>query len=152
MSVKVYTASGWPFRKDIAQINKRLSDVPFIHIVSTWPEVEHGVSTPESHARDALRDTDDVQKCDVLLALFIDKEYAYRGTNFEMGYALASKKIVIAVCAGLDEEKKISDDKCSFPYSCQTNVFFYHPDVLRVKTLEEAIGLIGVIAEKMNKE
>ena len=152
MSVKVYTASGWPFRANIAKINKQLSSLPFIEIVSTWPEAETGVSTPESHARDALRDTNEIDKCNILLALFTDEEYAYRGTNFEIGYALASKKIVIAVCAGLDEEKRVSDTCCEFPYFCQRNVFFYHPSVYRVKTLKEAIGLIEIIAVKMHKE
>ena len=87
---------------------------------------ENGINTPEEYAKDALRDTTEVAKADVLLAVMLDDKYAYRGTWTEIGTAIGLGKRIILVCTGLNEEKRISDERYEYPYQCMTNVFFWH--------------------------
>jgi len=139
--MKIYTAAGWPFRKDTTLINKRLVSEGF-NVISTWIEEENGINTPEAYAKDALRDTNQVAEADVLLAIMTDDKYAYRGTNCEIGVALALNKKIIIVCPGFGEEKWISENRYNHPYYCMNNVFFWHPGITRVKTLNDAIELL----------
>ena len=136
--MKIYTASGWPFRQDTSKINERLNGLGF-NVISTWIEEETGINTPTDYGKDALRDINQVTSCDVLLAIMDDDKYAYRGTNCEIGAALALKKKIIIVCQGLGLEKQISETKYEYPYYCMNNVFFWHPKIIRVKTLDDAI-------------
>lgn len=139
--MKIYTASGWPFRKDVAEINKTLTGHGF-NIVSTWIEKENGNSSPQALSDDAIRDTNEIESADVVLCLMMDDKYAYRGTNVEMGYGLALNKRIIIVCPGLGNEKCISEKNYEYPYNCMTNVFFWHPRIERVKTINEAVSLL----------
>lgn len=139
----IYVASGWPFRAEIARINARLNAMPELRVISTWVENKDGNNEPTNQGRDAQRDTDQVGVCDVLLAIMDDPSYAYRGTNVEIGYALGSGKRVIVVCAGLGTEKRVTDTHYEYAFNCMTNVFFHHPRIERVCTLEEAIALLA---------
>ena len=139
--MKIYTASGWPFRKEVSEMNKKLRAAGF-DIVSNWIEMENGICTPKALADDALRDTNEVASADVVLCIMNDDKYAFRGTWTEFGYGLALGKRVIIVCSGLGAEKQISENRYEYPYQCMTNVFFWHPDVERVRTLDDAICLL----------
>jgi len=139
--IKVYTASGWPYRQDVAKMNQQLRDNN-INVISTWIEEENGINTPEDCAKDALRDTRQVAEADVLLAIMNDDKYAYRGTWTEIGVAIALQKKIILVCPGYGQEKKISETRYEHPYYCMNNVFFWHPAITRVKTLDEAINIL----------
>lgn len=142
MTTKIYTASGWPFRASIARINAVLNAIQGLRVISTWVENEDGNNEPTNMGRDAQRDTDQVGECDVLLAIMNDPTYAYRGTNVEIGYALGRGKRVIIVCAGLGQERQVTDTHYDYPYNCTSNVFFWHPSITRVSTLEDAILLL----------
>jgi len=139
--MKIYTASGWPFRKDVSEMNKQLRAAGF-NVISSWIERENGDSSPKSLAEDALRDTTEVAAADVVLCVMMDDKYSYRGTWTECGHGLALGKRVVIVCPGLGNEKRISDTRYEYPYQCMTNVFFWHPEIERVKSLEEAINLL----------
>lgn len=141
--MKIYTASGWPFRKDVSEMNKQLTASGF-DVISSWIERENGDSSPKSLANDAIRDTTEVSDADVVLCIMMDDKYAYRGTWFECSYGLALGKRVIIVCPGLGSEKRISDTQYEYPYQCMTNVFFWHQGIERVKTLNEAITLLRI--------
>ena len=140
--ISVYTASGWPFRADIAKINERLNRVLGVKVISTWIENEDGDNSPANCGVDAKRDTDQVAACDVLLAIMNDAQYAYRGTWTEIGFALGTGKRVIVVCPGLGSERANTPTSYAYSHVCQTNVFFWHPAITRVRTLEEAIALL----------
>jgi nucleoside 2-deoxyribosyltransferase len=122
-------------------MNKQLTAAGF-NVISTWIQKENGINTPVASAADAVRDTDEVSAADVVLCIMMDDKYAYRGTWFECSYGLALGKRVIIVCPGLGFEKRISDTRYEYPYQCMTNVFFWHPEIERVKTLDEAIELL----------
>ena len=128
--LRIYTASGWPYRNEIAKINETLCQEH--QVVSTWIERENGDHSPTSMGEDARRDVDEIGLADVVLALMLHPTYAYRGTWTEVGTALGSKKPVIIVCPGLNTPG----------YNCMTNVFFWHPAIQRVATLEEAAVLL----------
>ena len=134
--MKIYTASGWLFRERIAKINNDLKSKG-LNIISTWIEEEAGISTPEDSRIDAIRDVNQVKECDVLLAIMDDDKYAYRGTWTEIGVAIALNKKIIVVCPGT--QNKISDIKYEYSHYCMTNVFFWHPNIIRVKTIDDAI-------------
>ena len=135
--LKIYTASGWPFRQEIAKLNVRLMDKCY-DVVSTWIEAETGISTPEDYSVDAMRDVAQVCGCDILLAIMIDPDYTYRGTWTEIGMALALNKRIIIVCPGT--AIKESNTKYTFSHHCMTNVFYWHPRIQRVQTFEEALS------------
>ncbi len=139
--MKLYVASGWNFRKDVQKINDRLRSENF-DIISTWIECENGISSPTAYTIDAVRDTTEITNCDILLAIMSDKEYAYRGTFTEIGYAIGIKKPILIVCPGISDVQKISEIKYNYSYSCMTNVFFWHTDCNHVPDLEEAIKKI----------
>lgn len=140
--ISIYTASGWPFRAEISKINAKLNATPGLRVISTWIENEDGDSSPKTMGVDAQRDTDQVSQCDVLLAIMDDAQYAYRGTNVEIGYALGTRKRVIIVCPALGHETRVSDTEYKYPFACMTNVFFWHPQITRVRSLQEAIEWI----------
>ena len=140
-TIKVYTASGWPFRQNVTEINQELRNKG-LNVISTWVEEENGINTPEDFAKDAFRDTRQVSEADVLLAVMNDDKYVYRGTWTEIGVGIALQKEIILVCAGYGQEKKISETHYEYPYYCMNNVFFWHPAITRVKTLEEAINIL----------
>ncbi len=139
--MKLYIASGWPFRHSVAEINKQLRANGF-DIISTWIEKENGISTPESFAADALRDTTEVNSADVLLAIMMNDKYSYRGTWTEIGCSIGLKKRIIIVCPGLGTQRQISDTCYEYSYYCMNNVFFWHPAIQRVKTIDDAIELL----------
>jgi nucleoside 2-deoxyribosyltransferase len=138
--MKIYTAGGWPFRGEISDINNELKSKG-LDVISTWIEAETGISTPEDSAKDAVRDVEEIKKCDILLAIMTDEKYAYRGTWFEIGCALALNKKIIIVCPY--GETKVSDTKYEYTHYCMTNVFFWHPSITRLKTLNDALSYIA---------
>lgn len=138
---KVYIASGFPWKNEIATINQAVEGKGF-NVVSTWSSIETGPNTPQADGLDALRDTNQVAEADILLAIMNDPKYAYRGTWTEIGTAIALKKLVIIVCNGLGLEVEIAPGEYNYPYYSMTNVFFWHPHIIRVKTFDEAIDVM----------
>ena len=67
----------------------------------------------------------------------------FKNPWFEIGVALALKKKIIIVCPG--QETKISDIKYEYSHSCMGNVFFWHPGIIRVKTLDEGVKTLDEV-------
>lgn len=143
---KVYVASGFPWKAQISTTNIHLNQMGF-NVVSTWSSIETGPNTPEADGLDAFRDINEVAEADILLAIMNDNKYAYRGTCTEIGTAIALKKLVIIVCNGLGEEFEKSKGQYHYPYYCMSNVFFWHPQIIRVKTFEDAVNIMKVHAK-----
>lgn len=140
--ISIYVAGGWEFRRQIANINADLRAQNF-RVVSGWIGRDAcGKKTPQDLASDAQFDIDEVTEANVLLAIMDDSKYAYRGTFTEIGCALGQKKTVIIVCPGMSQ---ITVENTSYPFYCMSNVFFWHPNIYRVNTVEEAISVIKTL-------
>ena len=134
--VKVYVAGKWSDRKQLQLVMNDLRDLGF-DVISGWVEREDRAYTPEALGRCGKLDIDEVSECDVLLAVMNDPEYPYRGTYSEVGCALGLKKKVVVVCNGTSECK---EDKYEFSHYCMRNVFYWHPSIVHVSTIDEAIA------------
>lgn len=132
----IYLAGGWKFRHNIKKVIPKFEEAG-IKVISTWIKRENGVNTPKMLANDALLDIEEVLEADITVAIMDDDSYAYRGTFTEIGCALGQGKRVIIVCPGT--ATKIGDIEYEYSHYCMTNVFYWHPLVTQVKTVEEAI-------------
>jgi hypothetical protein len=77
----------------------------------------------------AINDIIGVKRCDILIAIMDDPDYAYRGTFTEIGAALALEKRIIIV----------NPNDRSY---CKENCFYEHPIIEHVKTFKDAIDSI----------
>lgn len=84
----------------------------------------------------AIADLNGVREADVVLALFTDPTYAYRGTFTEIGFALAQGKRVLAVCPHYKGE--------GLEPAYATNCFFEAPGVLHIPTVEAALAMMQI--------
>lgn len=83
---------------------------------------------------DALLDINGVLEADITIAIMNDPAYVYRGTLTEIGASIArdifrKKQGTIIV----------SNNENIYAATC---CFYYHPDIIRVSTLEEALNTI----------
>lgn len=136
----VYVAGGWEFRVRLKLLMDTIQEKG-LTVTSKWIERENGVNTPEALASDANFDISEVCASDYVLAILDDTKYAYRGTFTEIGCALGAGKRVIIVCPG--EGEKLSDTRYNYSHYCMTNVFYWHPSIVHVTTVEEAINIIN---------
>lgn len=142
---KIYVAGGWSFRREIDVITKRLGAVPGIEITSHWIGRENGRGDPQHLAECAKGDIDEVTAADAVVAIMTDKEYAYRGTFTEMGCAIGQGKPVLVVCDLVcTEDAAVSPPKYTYSHACAWNVFFHHPSVIRVPTVDAVEALLRV--------
>lgn len=93
-------------------------------------------------AVDALLDVDGVVNADVVVLLMDDAgDYPYRGTHTELGCALGAKKPVIL----------INPHGETSPVT--TNVFYWHPFVTPVSSIEKALEIVkGFVEEPCQQE
>lgn len=139
--INIYVAGGFKFRSDIQSIIIQLNNIPEYNVCSNWIERENGRNRPQDYREDALLDVQEVHNSDVLLAVMTDEKYAYRGTFTEIGIALALKKHVFILCPGV--VNSVCERKCNYSHYCMTNVFYWHPNIHHVISLEEAIKKIN---------
>lgn len=71
----------------------------------------------------ALMGVNGVLAADLVVLLFEDSNYAYRGTFTELGVAIGSGKKIYAIC---------SDPKAK----CRENVFFHHKNINHANDFE----------------
>jgi len=83
----------------------------------------------------ATADLEGVNQADIVLALFADPSYAYRGTFTELGFALAQGKRVFAVCPHYFEK--------NIEPTYATNCFFESPGVHHYASVEEALAALS---------
>jgi hypothetical protein len=99
-----------------------------------WTKVEQGERIPELMATYSKNDLKGVKNADIVVAIINDKDYAYRGTFCELGYALACGKRVYVIC---EEDQEYKD------YSFNGCVFAWHPDIIRVKTWNDFLKILS---------
>ena len=146
--MKLYVAGGWPFRHSINEYVNTLKSLGY-EIVSNWISRENGINTISDYEANAQHDIDEVKKCDCLVVCLEDDKYAYRGSYTEIGCALGLNKPIIAICSGTVVHE--SDSLDSFSHYCMNNVFFWHKNIIRVKSRDEATEALAVL-QKHNNE
>lgn len=122
-ATRVYLAAPWAQKME-ASIAKQRLIAAGLDVVSGWTERENTPAeiAPERMREQAELDRDEVNVADVLVILGLSKS---EGKATEMGMALARGKRVILVKS-----------------DCVGNIFYNLPNVQRVDTLDEAIGLV----------
>jgi nucleoside 2-deoxyribosyltransferase len=81
-----------------------------------------------------------VKTADVVVALFTDPFYPYRGTFTELGCALGLGKCVMAVCPAYCQYLEIGKDKPSYASNC----FFHASRVVHCPSVDTVLPLLKV--------
>ena len=125
-TLKLYVAGKYADRDDIHDKIVALRKLGY-KVPNDWTVVEQGDRSYPSLAEYAKFDADGVLDADIVVAFLQDPDYAYRGTYFEIGCAVATGKPVIVVG--------------ELPDGChvKTNVFYHHPALTHVADWEEAV-------------
>lgn len=133
--MKIYLAGAWHRLSEIKAIGDHLKNNGH-ELTSSWTTREHGQKTIEKCINDAIIDIDEVKAADIVVAIMNEPNYPYRGTCCEIGCALGLNKQVLAICPG---EVILEDNELTFTHDCMSNVFFWHPNVVHVKNVYEAV-------------
>ncbi len=91
-----------------------------------------GSEQDENMEESAVFDIQGVIDCDVLVCIFEDPKYEYRGTFTELGCALGLGKKIITMCPEPTA-------------SCRENCFFHHPSIIKVNYWSDVIDTFGMI-------
>lgn len=129
--MKIYVAGKWNDSQTINEVQNILISQGH-SITHDWTKNEGSKNITEMTNEEKIEfkrncadlDIEGVKNCDLLIAIMNDPSYAYRGTFTEIGCALGLSKKVIIVCP--DES-----------YLCCSNCFFYHSNIIHVKTIED---------------
>lgn len=151
--LKIYVAGGWKFREKVKEVMELLNEHqdgdhrPF-KVISGWITRENGDYSPKALANDAYFDFQEIQESDVVFVVMNDPDYSYRGTFTEIGYGLGIKRPVIVWCDGkIRSQTTITNEttgevekvQVDYTHHCMTNVFFHHPEIIQVDSLEKGI-------------
>ncbi len=131
---KFYVAGKWSDMKLIGEYIHTLTEMGH-ECTHDWTAVEQMTRTSETLGSYAERDIEGVKKADVVIFMFTDTSYAYRGTFTELGCALALDKKIIAISTDVT----ISDDSTPDEPCFKTNCFYHHPSINHVATWEDAM-------------
>jgi len=97
--VKIYVAGKWSDKDSIGTRIRTLESLGY-EITHNWTEIEDGLNYTESElAHLASWDIQGVCDADLVIFLFEDGQYAYRGTYTEFGCAIGSGKEILVVDA-----------------------------------------------------
>lgn len=129
--MSVYLTGGWPFRKDLLEMMEQLK-FSKIKIVSTWLQDECGLLHTEKMGEASMKYQSQLEQATCLIAIMQDEKYAYRNVWGEIGMALALHKKIIIVC----------NSSKDFSHRSMYHSMYWHPDILHVKSLEEAVKKI----------
>jgi nucleoside 2-deoxyribosyltransferase len=94
--MKIYVAGKFNEREKIREIQQAL--IAKGHSITydwTTHESQIAAKTREQFQEDAKRDKAGIRACELMVFVFTDADYAYRGTFWEMGYADGLEKKVI---------------------------------------------------------
>jgi hypothetical protein len=94
--------------------------------------------TVEDMQKDAVNDFDGVYRAEWSIFLFTEVEYVYRGTFFELGASIMRDALRNHV------KKTIIISNPNSPIYANTLCFFHHPNIIHVKTIEEALARIAM--------
>lgn len=128
--MKLYIAGKFSEKE---QIRKYMEEVIQLGhtITHDWTNFEIEGDGEEKMKLSAEKDIQAVRDCDCVIAILTDPKYAYRGTFGE-------------VCAGVALFKKVivvSNDPNGY---FRTNCFFHHPDIIHVKSWDEAVEKLNM--------
>lgn len=129
--MSVYLTGGWPFRKELLEIFDQLKFVK-IPVISTWLHDECGILNKEKMGEASVKYCCQLEQASVLVAVMNDEKYAYRNVWTEIGMALARNKKIIIVC----------NSSKPFSHRSMYHTMFWHPDILHVKNIEDAVKKI----------
>lgn len=90
--MRIYLSGAWPRRADVARAAARL-EARGHTVAHRWFDAPPGASIDYN----ALEGFAGVAECDVVVALAADAGYAYAGTLFEIGMAVALRTPVVAL-------------------------------------------------------
>lgn len=135
----IYVAGGWVGKEYLLKPMKCLEEHGFI-VNSTWIQRESGNNHPNILSIDSQKDMEEITNADIVLAFMESPNYAYRGTYFEIGYALGQNKKVIIICPG--KFKLMSKNKCNYDFYCMGLPFFWNENIIRAKTFEESLKIL----------
>ena len=139
--MKIYVAGKWGDLHKIKQISNEMQALG-LEITSTWyTRPRRMVDSRAALGREAADDIAEVGQADAVLAILDDRFYAYRGTFAEIGCALGQRKRVVVVCPGSPDGHGVDLDP-DYSHYCMTNVFFHHPAIEWVATVNEAACLL----------
>jgi len=129
---KVYVAGKWS-DKDI--IRKYIDALKLlVQVTYDWTrsnEYKSGGSCEEK-SMFAYLDAEGVKNADILIVILTDPHYEYRGTCTEMGIAIGLDKPVVLICP--------------FEYAdIQTNIFYWHKNVIHVSSFEECLKILDCV-------
>lgn len=128
VGARAFVATGFQQRADGAALMRQLESRGIV-ITCDW-------TTPEAQAPPAkdkaARDKAAIRAADVVIALMTLKQYAYRGTNFELGYAEAQDKPIIMI-----SPFKKSDDA-----DCARNVYFWNDAYTRFDSVDAFLAAL----------
>lgn len=128
--VKVWVSGAWIHKKEVGKKLQQLRELGY-EITHDWTIIEKSNHPNETDLGNYAKfDIDGVIRSDVAIAIMDDPKYAYRGTFSEIGCALGVGKPLHIVCPFYDRDN---------PTYSQTNVFFWHPDIIHHKNFESVI-------------
>jgi nucleoside 2-deoxyribosyltransferase len=130
MTLKVYVAGKYGHRDNIQEAMDWFKEQK-VEITHEWTKIEKHSEEPSQWGPYAVMDTKGVHASDAVVVIMDDPTYAYRGTWFEVGNAVALGKKVIFVERNIPEDAYV-----------KKNIFYHHPHIQKVQTLEEALKLI----------
>lgn len=121
--MKIYVAGKFTDPEKARSVMEQLRAVGHT-ITYDWTKCNKG-QDPEYLKICADADLNGVRQADAVVALFLDPEYAYRGTFTEVGYALGREIRVIAVSQG--------------PGAYSENCFFHASGITHCNSIDQAM-------------
>lgn len=128
--MKIYVAGKWHDKASIRGIMGQLEKLGH-QITHDWTKNEIETRTPEALRYYATLDLAGVDKADILVVIMTDKEYSYRGTFTEIGFAIGKCKPVYLYC-DLDPKNP--------SHHCFDNVFFHYPTIRHYTKLDDLMS------------
>lgn len=135
--LKIYIAGPWDTHGDLSLKAEELKQAGHT-ITHEWYNKNHGLTSE----CDGLLDTLGVEKCQVFVAVMPLPDYAYMGTNTEIGMALALRKHVYVVMPPDTNEVK---------HKARRNVFLRPGSVCMLETWTQFLQAIGVCTKTGDK-
>ncbi len=126
---RIYVAGKWSEKDAARNVMARVRAAGH-SITEDWTQHAEGVKTSGQLANDATHDLAGIKASDALLVLLTDASYPYRGTFWEMGFAIGCEKRVIVVAN--------PDPNAAF----RKVAFFHLPEVEVFATVDEAIAAL----------
>ncbi len=133
--MRIYVAGKWSEKEAIRAFMERLRKAGH-EITEDW--TQHPASAEPGKAKDstllaldAAADLRGIKNAQILIAVMQDSKYPYRGTFFEIGFALGLGKGVMIVAS--------SDPEAAF----RAVAFFHVATIIKVNTEDDAMTVLS---------